>query len=157
MKEFFRSPPKIVTEVIVIEVPPMMRKGEFADVIAIRHPQHNFTRFTNVPYVMGDLVDAGEGYEWGYGGCGPTNFAFNILLHFTDHDEAVTRAFHMEFRDEFLVNMPKETGRISKEDIFDFIEKMKVTRPRQLESVRRDMELAAQFRRAEIKAENRMR
>ena len=155
-KELFGQKPKDVKrEVIVIEVPPLMRGGEFDDVIAIRHPLKDFTRFTNVPYVMGDLVDEGAGFEWGYSGCGPTDFAFNILLHFTEHDEAVARAYHMEFRDEFLSDMPREGGRIPKVGIFDFIKRMTITKPRQLELVRTEIDLTARMRRAEILAQNR--
>lgn len=156
IKELFGQKPKeIRREVVVIEVPPLMRKGEFNDVIAIRHPLKDFTRFTNVPYVMGDLVDEGAGFEWGYSGCGPTDFAFNILLHFTDHDEAVARAYHMEFRDEFLSDMPREGGRIQKDIIFDFVKKMTITKPGQLERVRMEFDLMARTRRAEILAQNR--
>ena len=128
-------------KVIVIEVPPLMRTGEYADVIAIRHPMNPFKRFTNVPWVMGDNVDEALGYEWGYSGSGPTDFAFNILLHFTDHDEAVARAYAIDFREEYLRTMPKHGGRIAKEDIFAFIERMKVAKPGLLEMVRKGLEL----------------
>lgn len=128
-------------KVIVIEVPPLMRKGEYADVIAIRHPLDSFIRFTNVPWVMGDNMDEAMGYEWGYSGSGPTDFAFNILLHFTDHDEAVARACAIDFRDEYIRTLPNEGGRITKEIIFEFIERMKLTRPGLLEMVRKQLEL----------------
>lgn len=155
IKEYFGYIPMATKPVvIVIAVPPMMRKGEYDDVIAIRHPLESFRKFTNVPYVMGDLVDGGDGYEWGYTGCGPTDFAFNTLLHFTDHDEAVARAFHTHFRDEFLWHMPKEGGRIPKEVIFDFLQKMKITRPQLLADVRRGFDAIAKVRHAVIAAEN---
>jgi hypothetical protein len=128
-------------KVIVIEVPPLMRKGEYADVIAIRHPLESFTKFTNVPWVMGDNMDEAMGYEWGYSGCGPTDFAFNILLHFTDHDEAVARAYAIDFREECIRSMPRDGGRIKKEEIFDFIERKKVAKPGLLEMVRKHLEL----------------
>ncbi|MBX3040637.1 MAG: hypothetical protein KF789_08025 [Bdellovibrionaceae bacterium] len=125
----------------MIEVPPLLRKGEYADVIAIRHPLDSIIKFTNVPWFMGDNMDEAMGYEWGYSGCGPTDFAFNILLHFTDHDEGVARAYAIDFREEYLRTMPKDGGRIKKEDIFDFIERMKVTRPDLLEMVRKHLDL----------------
>lgn len=128
-------------KVIVIEIPPLMRTGEYADVIAIRHPMNPFKRFTNVPWVMGDNVDKALGYEWGYSGSGPTDFAFNILLHFTDFDEAVARAYAIDFREEHLRTMPKDGGRIVKEEIFTFLERMKVTKPGLLEMVRKGLEL----------------
>ena len=128
-------------KVIVIEIPPLMRKGEYADVIAIRHPLDSFMKFTNVPWIMGDNMDEAMGYEWSYSGCGPTDFALNILLHFTDHDEALARAYAINFREEYIRTLPGDGGRIKKEDIFDFIERMKVTKPGLLEMVRKHLEL----------------
>ena len=133
-------------KVIVIEVPPHMRKGEFADVIAIRHPLDSFTKFTNIPWVMGDNMDKALGYEWGYSGSGPTDFAFNILLHFTDHDESVARAYAIDFREQYLRNMPSEGGRIAKQDIFKFLERMRVTKPDILEMVRKHLEMTTKIR-----------
>lgn len=143
LQQFFSGKRRRIEKpkVIVIEVPALMRKGEYADVIAIRHPLDSFTKFTNVPWIMGDNMDEAMGYEWGYSGCGPTDFAFNILLHFTDHDEAVTRAYTIDFREEHIRAMPSEGGRIKKEDISDFIERMKVTKPGLLEMVRKHLEL----------------
>lgn len=132
-------------KVIVIEVPPLMKKSEYVDVIAIRHPLDSFRKFTNVPWIMGDNTDEAMGYEWGYSGCGPTDFAFNILLHFTDHDEAVARAYHIEFREEYLRNMASEGGRIAKEDIFTFLERMKLHKPGILEMVRKNLELTTKI------------
>ncbi len=128
-------------KVIVIEVPPLMKKSEHADVIAIRHPLDSFRKFTNVPWIMGDNTDEAMGYEWGYSGSGPTDFAFNILLHFTDHDEAVARVYSIDFREEYIRTMPKDGGRIKKKDIFDFIERMKVRKPGLLEIVRTHLDL----------------
>ena len=142
LHEFFKPRRQIEKpKVIVIEVPPLMRKGEYADVIAIRHPLESFTKFTNVPWVMGDNMDEAMGYGWGYSGCGPTDFALNILLHFTDHDEAVARAYAIDFREKYLRTMPRDGGRIKKEDVSHFIECMKVTRPDLLEMVRKHLEL----------------
>jgi len=122
-----------------LEVPVLMERGEYKDVIFFRDPIDGFRKFSNVPYVIGNLADKGNGYEWGYGGTGPTDFAANILMHFANHDEAVARAFHIEFRDRFLADMPSPGGRIPKEDIFAFIETMKAARPDLLEQVRADM------------------
>lgn len=142
LQEFFKPRRQIEKpKVIVIEVPPLMRKSEYLDVIAIRHPLDSFTKFTNIPWVMGDNMDQAMGYEWGYGGCGPTDFAFNILLHFTDQDEAMARAYAIEFRDEYIRTMPRDGGRIKKDDIFAFLERMKVTKSGLLEMVRKNLEL----------------
>lgn len=141
---FGRRPLKENPKVFVIEVPPLMRPSEYADVIAIRHPVNPFRRFTNVPWVMGDNAEEGQGYEWGYSGFGPTDFALNILLQFTDGDEAVARAYCIDFRDEYVRRLPSEGGRIAKEDIFSFVERMKLSNPEILDMVRRDLELMAE-------------
>lgn len=144
LQEFFKPRRRIEKpKVIVIEVPPLMRKSEYLDVIAIRHPLDSFTKFTNISWVMGDNMDEAMGYEWGYSGCGPTDFAFNILLHFTDHDEAVARAYAIDFRDEYIRTLPYDGGRIKKEDIFAFLERMKATKAGLLEMVRKQLELTA--------------
>lgn len=130
LKNVFGLKEKVLEPVVhVIEVPPLLRSGEYSDVIAIRHPVNVFKRFTNIPWVLGYNIDKGEGYEWGYGGGGPSDFAINILMHFTDHDEAVSRAYYLEFREEFLENMLFAGGSIEKEKIFSFIERMKVDKP----------------------------
>lgn len=143
LQDFFGSKRRQIEkpQVIVIEVPPLMRMGEYADVIAIRHPLDSMIKFTNVPWVMGDNMDEAIGFEWGYSGCGPTDFAFNILLHFTDHDEAVARAYSIDFREEYIRTIPRDGGKIAKEDIFDFIERMKVTKPGLLKMVKKHLEL----------------
>lgn len=143
LQDFFSSKRRQIEKpkVIVIEVPPLMRKGEYADVIAIRHPLDSFIKFTNVPWVMGDNMDEAMGYEWGYSGCGPTDFAFNILLHFTDRDETVARAYAIDFREEYIRTISRDGGKIAKEEIFDFIERTKVTKPGLLEMVRKQLEL----------------
>ena len=130
----------------LLDVPALMERGEYRDVVFFRDPDLGIRKFSNVPYVIGTLADKGNGYEWGYGGTGPTDFAANILMHFADHDEAVARAFHIEFRNRFLVNMAKAGGRIPKEDIFSFLETMKTAQPDLLEQVRADMFAALRSR-----------
>ncbi|MBY0383847.1 hypothetical protein K2X05_01700 [bacterium] len=143
LQEFFNFKHRDNQEpkVIVIEVPPLLRQGEYADVIAIRHPMNPFKRFTNVPWVMGDNIDEASGYEWGYSGCGPTDFALNILLHFTNNDETLARAYYLDFREEFIRHLPKDGGRISKEDIFAFLERMKLADSNALQAVNKCTDL----------------
>lgn len=142
LQEFFRPRRRIEKpKVIIIVVPPLMRKGEYLDVIAIRHPLDSYVKFTNVPWVMGDNMDEAMGYEWGYSGCGPTDFAFNILLHFTDHNEAVARVCAIDFRDEYIRTLPYNGGRIKKDHVFDFIERTKMTKAGLLETIRKSLEL----------------
>lgn len=143
-KEFFGGERRHTKKpkVIVIEVPPTMRKGEYLDVIAIRHPFDFTAKFTNVPWVMGDNADEAAGFEWGYSGCGPTDFAFNILLHFTDHNEAMARAYTIDFREECIRPLPKCGGKIAKKDIFDFLDRMNLSKPELLTMVHEDLKLA---------------
>lgn len=125
-------------KVVEVELPPFMQLGEHHDVIAVKDRWRGI-RYTNVPYVIGTLADGAAGYSWGYGGCGPLDFAANILMHFTNHDYAVTKAYRNAFCAEFLLNMPESGGRIPKEFIFDFIEKMKTMRPDLLEQAKKDL------------------
>ena len=125
-------------KVVEVEVPPFMQLGEYQDVIVFKDRYYG-RRYSNVPYVIGTLADGAAGYGWGYGGCGPLDFAANILMHFTNHDYAVTKAYRNAFVAEFLLNMPEPGGRIPKEFIFDFIEKMKAMQPELLEKAKADL------------------
>jgi len=127
-------------KVVEVEVPQVMQLGEYEDVIAIS-TRYDDRRYSNVPYVIGTLAHGAASYSWGYVGSGPLDFATNILFHFTNHDLVVTTAFRNAFCAEFLVPMPRPGGRIPKEFVFDFIEKMKVTKPELLEKAKKDLGL----------------
>ena len=60
------------------------------------------------------------GMEWGYHGSGPADFALNILAMFTDKKTAMR--LHQEFKRIFVATLPREGGRIKKQDILDFIQ-----------------------------------
>lgn len=124
----------------VVEVPPIMQLGEYQDVIAIRTTSSE--RYSNVPYVVGTLADGASSYGWGYVGTGSLDFAANILLHFSDHDHAVTNAYRNAFCLEFLASMPQSGGRIPKEFVISFIERMKESRPDLLEAARQELKTA---------------
>ena len=110
----------------IVATPRLIKVGAFEDVITIRDDDLGLQRATNIPWVLGDW-HPDVGFEWGYSGGGPTYFAINILMHFTDHDEAFSRKHHLNFRDRFVATLPRPGGRITKEDIFDFIAEKRST------------------------------
>lgn len=105
-------------QMIYISFSSILQKGEYADVIARRNP----AKFTNIAWIDGDNMDGRDGFEWGYYGCGPRDFAYNILLHFTDGDDSFAEKYCIDFAVQFLKPLPIEGGRICKEEIFTFIE-----------------------------------
>jgi len=118
MKDFVMK--KIGGKREMIPTPRLLKYREFADVIAIRDDELGLNRATNIAWVLGDW-HPDTGFEWGYSGAGPTYFAVNILMHFTEHDMAFSRKHHIEFRDLFVRTLPRPGGRIRKEDILNFI------------------------------------
>lgn len=63
----------------------------------------------NVPRVY--VHHSPDGFEWGYGGSGPADLAYNILLLFTDAN--TVQQHYQDFKWEFIASMPKEGGTIS--------------------------------------------
>jgi hypothetical protein len=55
------------------------------------------------------------GFEWGYGGSGPADLAFNILAMFVDKEYAFK--YHQQFKWDFVAKIPREGGTISGLDI----------------------------------------
>ena len=76
---------------------------------------------TNVPRVM--TYHSPNGFEWGYGGSGPADFALNILLNFTDKQTAFV--LHQKFKWDFIAKLPWEGGTIEGNQIIEWIEKNK--------------------------------
>lgn len=102
-----------------VSVPRYLNQNELEDVIAVRQG-NSLERYTNIKWVHGDWhPDAG--FEWGYSGQGPYDFAVNILMHFTEHDAKFSEKYAIEFREKFLRTLPRKGGRIKKEDILKFI------------------------------------
>ena len=95
-----------------------LKDGEFAHVIAVRDPKCEFKRETNIR----QRIRTSQDFEWGYSGQGPTDFAFNILLHFTNGDEAFARKNYCDFLTKFVVTLPRPGGTIHKESILEFIQ-----------------------------------
>jgi len=76
---------------------------------------------TNVPRRI--INHSPDGYEWGYGGSGPADFALNILSIFMGQDEAWK--YHQDFKWDFIAKLPYEGGTIKREDILAWIKKLK--------------------------------
>lgn len=72
----------------------------------------------NVPHVL--IEHSPTGYEWGYGGSGPADLALNILLAVTGSRRLASR-HHQAFKADFLVQMEKDGGSISRNRIIGFV------------------------------------
>jgi len=56
-----------------------------------------------------------DGFEWGYGGSGPADFALNILSIFIGQEDA--ERYYQEFKFEIIAALPHEGGVIKQETI----------------------------------------
>lgn len=62
-----------------------------------------------------------DGFEWGYGGSGPSDLALNLLCEFVDPPTAFT--LHNPFKFEFIAPLDQEEGgRIPTSDIYEWLE-----------------------------------
>jgi hypothetical protein len=72
---------------------------------------------TNVPRRI--IWHSPDGFEWGYGGSGPSDFALNILSIFIDQDLA--ERYYQDFKWAFIAPMRREGGVIHQQDIWKWI------------------------------------
>jgi hypothetical protein len=72
---------------------------------------------TNVPRRF--FYHSPTGFEWGYGGSGPADFAWNILSIFIGQKEA--EKYYQKFKFEFIATLPREGGTIPRELILEWI------------------------------------
>jgi len=72
---------------------------------------------TNVPCRI--TYHSPDGFEWGYGGSGPADFALNILSIFVGQEAA--ERYHQEFKRAFVATLPQEGGTIKRDDILRWI------------------------------------
>jgi len=105
-----------------VPAPRLLKPGEVEDVIAIRDDDLGLQRYTNISWTTGEW-HPDCGHEWGYSGQGPTDFARNILAHFTG-DQKFAWDHEIEFRERFVRILPRSGGRIKREDILAFIAEM---------------------------------
>ena len=61
------------------------------------------------------VLHSPDGYEWGYGGSGPSDLALNILLQHMPRGEA--EKHHQAFKWEFVARLPAHGGTIKRTDI----------------------------------------
>lgn len=73
---------------------------------------------TNVTHTL--IRHSPTGFNWGYGGSGPADFALNILLRFVSLD--IANALYQDFKFAFIAKM-EDGGRILAKDIDAWLEK----------------------------------
>lgn len=61
---------------------------------------------TNVPHTW--VHHSPDGFEYGYGGSGPSDLALNVLLLFTDKDTAWK--LHQDFKWKFIATLKQENS-----------------------------------------------
>jgi len=66
------------------------------------------------------------GFEWGYGGSGPSQLALAILLELTDPETAL--AYYQDFKWDFISGLPKDNWGIPISKIKHWIEEKKAGR-----------------------------
>jgi hypothetical protein len=74
-------------------------------------------KIVNVPRVM--IFHSPDGFDWGYGGSGPSDLALNIMLMFLDKMNAFK--VYQDFKATFITNIPFEGGNILRRDIDNFL------------------------------------
>lgn len=92
------------------------------DVILRRRPDSNGgwgDALTNIQHRK--VLHSPTGFEWGYAGSGPADLALNILLRY-GVTEAQAENLHQRFKDAFIATMPREGGRITRNEVIEWIE-----------------------------------
>ena len=79
---------------------------------------------SNVPHIK--IIHSPTGLEWGYGGSGPADMAYNILFLTEVKDEDITRLYQ-KFKWEIIATIPKEGGILYPLDVIEWISKNRVT------------------------------
>ena len=74
---------------------------------------------TNVPRRI--TRHSPDGFEWGYPGSGPADFAFNILSCFVGEKTAKCGGIYQKFKLDFVAKLPVEGGVIKQEAILEWI------------------------------------
>jgi len=76
-------------------------------------------RKTNVPRRI--TKHSPDGFEWGYGGSGPADFALNILSIFVG--QKIAERYYQDFKWQFVALLPYEGGTIRRADILSWLKK----------------------------------
>ncbi|MBT4789965.1 MAG: hypothetical protein HON90_00215 [Halobacteriovoraceae bacterium] len=96
----------------------VLKKGEISDVEFLY--EYGFGQ-ANIFHKWGHA----QFFTWGYNGNGPTDFAMNILDHFTKGDREFVRNWSLDFVMEVTSKITKNEGIIKAEFILDWIESKK--------------------------------
>jgi len=78
---------------------------------------------TNVPRRI--IRHSPDGFEWGYLGSGPADFALNILSCYIGEQEAKSGGLYQAFKSKFIANLPKEGGTIKREDVMRWLDEIR--------------------------------
>ena len=62
------------------------------------------------------FFDSRNGFEWGYGGSGPTQLALALLLEELD-DEQLALAYYLDFKRDIIAHLDSDEWRLSPSDI----------------------------------------
>lgn len=73
---------------------------------------------TNVPHAI--VRHSPAGFDWGYGGSGPSDLALNVLFAVTNDREIADR-YYMQFKWDFIAKLPFEGGVIRRDEILDWL------------------------------------
>ena len=84
------------------------RRGENGEVI------------TNVPQRI--VFHSPDGFEWGYCGSGPADFALNILSLYIGQEAAEEGGLYQRFKEDFIAQLPEEGETIKRDDILAWLE-----------------------------------
>jgi hypothetical protein len=87
---------------VLMGVPPITEGGLICRRLATGYAA------ANVPH---DVCYHSRDFEWGYGGSGPAELAYNALFAVT-RDKARAMRYHQDFKWAFIANMPVEGGHV---------------------------------------------
>lgn len=88
------------------------------DIVCTRDESGNAK--TNIPHLF--IRHSPDGFEWGYGGSGPAEFALNILAPLIGLNMAQRDGPYQKFKCDVIAQLPKEGGRIKRSDILLWLE-----------------------------------
>jgi len=81
---------------------------DFTDDVVCRRDEDGI--YTNVPRRI--THHSPDGFEWGYGGSGPADFALNILSIFIGEKAARESGLYQDFKWQFVAALPEAGGTI---------------------------------------------
>lgn len=73
-----------------------------------------------LPMYSKEINHSPDGFEWGYGGSGPSQLAYALLRHFTN-DQAKAGKLYQEFKRDFIQNLHTDEWTIPVQAIGEWI------------------------------------